>query len=155
MKILRLSSLISLLYLSFLHSLLQTELVPPAPVPTAFKFPPHVIQAPRRAHSHSDTFQMLAIQTSSDCTNAKTLLRLYLKLTLIFNNFRLFSDCYDFLPFSNSSFFQIAKTLLIKNKGQNTQREPYPGSAASDVVNIDEIHTICGALTKLYMLFMQ
>ena len=44
---------------------------------------------------------------------------------------------------------------LIKNKGQNTQREPYPGSA-SDVVNIDEIHTICGALTKLYnMLFMQ
>ena len=33
---------------------------------------------------------------------------------------------------------------LIKNKGQNTQREPYPGSA-SDVVNIDEIHTICGA----------
>lgn len=37
---------------------------------------------------------------------------------------------------------------LIKNKGQNTQREPYPGSA-SDVVNIDEIHTICGALTKI------
>ena len=42
---------------------------------------------------------------------------------------------------------------LIKNKGQNTQREPYPGSASD--VNIDEIHTICGALTKLYMLFMQ
>ena len=38
---------------------------------------------------------------------------------------------------------------LIKNKGQNTQREPYPGSASD--VNIDEIHTICGALTKLYM----
>ena len=41
---------------------------------------------------------------------------------------------------------------LIKNKGQNTQREPYPGSA-SDVVNIDEIHTICGALTKLYVIY--
>ena len=122
MKILRLSTLISLLCLPFLHSLLQT--VRHNSYPTVIilwpinimdpiqNFPPHVILAPRRAlytaelHCTNIEVRYFSDACHSDFFRlAKTLLRLYLKLALISNNFRPFSDCYDFLSFFKFKLF--------------------------------------------------
>ena len=138
MKILRLSTLISVHFFTafFKQSVINSyPTVIDRSMDPIQNFPPHVILAPRRAahyNKKSDTFQMLNCH-SDFFRLAKTLLRLYLKLALISNNFRSYSDCCDFLsffefkrfsdsktllrlhlkiPFSTSDFFQIAKTLL-------------------------------------------